>query len=122
MTGLVLQGPFLTRHQAADHLATTPREVVARPELLRIHGLLQECYFAFQCRADPVGRDVGRVVLAMKGRAGDLVIADWFIRSNPQLKETAPLTWLEQRWGLPPVLRAAEASDFDGADSSAASH
>ena len=107
MTELTLQGPFLTRRSAATHLGLQPTEVSKRPELLRITGMLQECYFAFQCRDDALGRDLGRVVLAMRGAMTDQEIADWLIRQNPHLKEISPLGWLSQRWGLTSVLTAA---------------
>ncbi len=107
MNELTLQGPFLTRLSAATHLGLQPSEVSKRPELLRVTGLLQECYFAFQCRDDALGRDLGRVVLAMRGSMTDQEIADWLIRQNPHLKEISPLLWLSQRWGLTSVLRAA---------------
>ena len=108
MNELVLKGPFLTRVQAAKALGLRSPEVVKRPELLRITGLLQECYFAFQCHPNAVGRDLGRVVLAMRGFMNDQEIADWLVRQNSQLKDVAPLGWLQQRWGLVPVLNAAE--------------
>ncbi len=109
MNELTLQGPFLTRRSAATQLGLLPSEVSRRPDLLRIRGMLQECYFAFQCRDDALGRDLGRVVLAMRGSMTDQEIADWLIRQNSHLKEISPLVWLSQRWGLTSVLRAASA-------------
>jgi hypothetical protein len=108
MTELILQGPFLTRRQAAARIGLPPAELVGHPELLRVSGLLEECYFAFQCRADAVGTDIGRVVLAVRSFMTDLQIADWLVRQEPNLKETSPLEWLEHRWGSSHVLKAAE--------------
>lgn len=107
MNELTLLGPFLTRRSAAARLGLLPLEVSKRPELLRITGMLQECYFAFQCRDDALGRDLGRIALAMKGAMGDQEIADWLITRNPHLKDVSPLGWLSQRWGLPSVMEAA---------------
>lgn len=103
----MLQGPFLTRTEAARALGIRKSEVVLRPELLRVTGLLEECYFEFQCRSERVSRDLGRLVLSLRGSADDLTIADWLVRQNLQLKEVSPLVWIEQGWGLGPVLRAA---------------
>lgn len=115
MSTLVLQGPFLTRRQAAHALGMRTGEIVARPEMLRITGLLEECYFEFQCRSDARTLDLGRVVLSMRGWGDDLVIADWLVRQNLHLKDMTPLAWIEQGWGLGPVLGAATAKILDTA-------
>ena len=93
-------------------------EVEKCPELLRIAGLLQEVYFSFQCSPNAVSRDLNRVVLAMKGPMSDQQIADWLVRPNPHLKDVPPLAWLQQRWGLTSVLRAARVqTDSNQSDS-----
>jgi hypothetical protein len=114
MSELIMQGPFLTRRQAAALIGLPMGELSGHPELLHVSGLLEECYFAFQCRPDAVGRDIGRVVLAMRSFTSDQQIADWLVRQNPDLKETSPLEWLQRRWGSSHVMKAAEHA-FDAA-------
>lgn len=106
MKTIVLQGPFLTRTQAAGVLGISKSEIQKRAELLSVSGLIQECYFEFQCRSDPVAKDLGRIVLALRGLMSDLEIADWLIRQSPALEGLSPLAWLERGLQLSPVLAA----------------
>jgi hypothetical protein len=93
MHPLVLLGPFLTRGHAAALAGLAPEEIRLRPDLLRIDGL-NEAYFGFQFDAKGIRRDIGAVVLALRGVAADLEIADWLIRDQIELRGKAPLEWL----------------------------
>jgi len=108
MKTIVLQGPFLTRSQAAGALDVPRDQVRMRPDLLRVTGLLEECYFGFQCHSNGLATDLARVVLSMRGPMSDLVIADWLVRPNLELKDLAPLTWLERGGDPESVLLAAK--------------
>jgi hypothetical protein len=55
-----------------------------------------------------MAKDIGRVVLTLRGRWSDIEIADWLVRQNPDLKEITPLAWIQHGLGLHPALRAAE--------------
>lgn len=97
MRELVLLGPFLTRADAAARSGLSPHDIAARPDLLRIgKPPLDEAYFAFQFGPTGIRRELGAVVLALKGRCDDLVIADWLLRPNPRLRNGSPLTWLRE--------------------------
>jgi hypothetical protein len=107
---LVLQGPFLTRKQAARALGVDRDQIRGRPDLLRVTGLLEECYFEFQCQSDRLMKDVGRVVLAMRGQLTDIEIADWMVRQNSDLREMTPLAWIQHGLGMHTAIRVATAS------------
>lgn len=107
MHALVLLGPFLTRDQAAARAGVEPAELRLRPDLLRIDGR-NEAYFAFQFDGKGIRRDIGSVVLSLRGVAGDLEIADWLIRGQPGLRGQAPLEWLFNSGDPRPVRHAAE--------------
>ena len=92
---IVLQGPFLTRAQAAARLGCAPDLLRSRPDLLKLRGTwLQETYFAFQFTSGGLRRDVADVVLAMHGSADDAEIGDWLGRTNPDLGGLSPLAFL----------------------------
>ena len=95
MTERVLQGPFLTRADAALYAGILPQEVAHRPDLLRIGGThLEEAYFAFQFAHHGVVRPIGTVVQTPKAEYDDLAIADWLVRPHPSLRRASPLAWL----------------------------
>lgn len=95
MSGCVLLGPFLTRGRAAQRAGLSPEVIRHRPDLLRISSRwLPETYFAFQFDQHGVRRDVGSVVAALRGRFGDLEIADWLVTPNSELQRATPLRTL----------------------------
>ncbi len=109
MTERVLVGPFLTRTEAARLAGLAARELPPRLDLLRIGGKgRHEAYFAFQFDRTGVRRDLGSVVLLLRGSSDDVTIADWLVTKNPALLEASPLTWLNRRGDLESVLVAAE--------------
>ncbi len=92
MSQLVLQGPFLTRAQAARRARVPAPLLVHRPDLLRVGGRwLQEAYFAFQFDADGVRPELGYVVQNLNGTSTDVEIADWLVRPNRSLDNSTPL-------------------------------
>lgn len=101
MTERIVVGPCLTRAQAARRAGVSTDEVRHRPDLLRLGGRwLEETYLAFQFNDTGVRRDVGAVVLALKGRFADEEIADWLVRPNVALEHYSPLAWLRSRHQL----------------------
>ena len=97
VTERVLQGPFLTRAAAARRAGIPAAEIVHRPDLLQIAGTTyKEAYFAFQFDGNGIRHDVGRVVLALRGRLDDTTIADGLIRPDPDLNDLSPLSWLNR--------------------------
>ncbi|MDF1595659.1 MAG: hypothetical protein P1T08_06140 [Acidimicrobiia bacterium] len=111
MTERVLVGPFLTRNEAARRAGLAARELPLRLDLLRIGGRgRHEAYFAFQFDSTGIRRDLGSVVLLLRGSSDDLTIADWLVKKNLALLEASPLTWLNRGGALEPVLMAAEAA------------
>jgi hypothetical protein len=109
MSGEILAGPFLTRSEVAERLGVSGLDVAGRHDLLRIGGRFrEEVYFEFQLAGNEVRRDVGRIVLAMKGRCTDAQIADWLVRPNNELKGISPLRWLDSMRSEGRLLRLAE--------------
>jgi hypothetical protein len=107
VSGLVLLGPFLTRAEAARCCGLGQADLRSRPDLLRLGGIwLEEVYFAFQFDHGGVRRGLGDVVLSLRGRLDDAVIADWLIRPNAILGADTPLRW-QDRHGDAAALRAA---------------
>lgn len=104
----VLQGPFLTRTQAARRAGVAKHVLPDRPDLLHLGGeFLEEVYFDFQFNGHGVRPDVGHVVSALRHRCSDEAIADWLVRSNTQLNGSSPLSVLDGTRSVDRVLRAA---------------
>lgn len=95
MSELVLQGPFLTRAQAARR-AGVPGDLLSdRPDLLHIRGpFSQEAYFAFQFDEHGIRPDIARVVHVARAELAELEVADWLVRPNSGLNGSSPLTYL----------------------------
>ncbi|RZV47587.1 MAG: DUF2384 domain-containing protein [Acidimicrobiia bacterium] len=110
MSERVLQGPFLTRAQAA-RLARIPAGLVAfRPDLLRVEGRwLQEAYFGFQFDRTGVRPELGAVVQELKREYSDIEIADWLVRPNQALGYSSPLKYLRTS-GVERILAAAKSN------------
>lgn len=107
MSEVVLQGPFLTRSQAAHRSGLPKAELPDRPDLLRLGGKwTEEVYFDFQFDDHGIRRDIGRVVSAVRGHREDEVIADWLVRANTHLSGATPLAVLNSPHGLDRVLKA----------------
>ena len=67
-----------------------------RPDLLRIGGhWLEEVYFAFQFDHGGINRDLGSVVLSLRGDYNDIEIADWLAQPNCDLGQQTPLRWCQ---------------------------
>ena len=97
MTERILMGPFLTRAEVARRAGVSADEIRHRPDLMHVGGeTYKEAYFAFQFDRKGIRDDVGRLVLALRGRIDDSTIADWLIRSNPVLNSVSPLSWLNR--------------------------
>lgn len=96
MKEMVLQGPFLTRAQAARAAGVPSELLIHRPDLLKLGSpFLQEVYFAFQFDDDGVRPELGRLVHLLKVEATDLEIADWLARPDPGLNASTPLHYLD---------------------------
>lgn len=110
MSERVLQGPFLTCDEACDRCGLCADELSHRPDLLHIDGPGHEdAYFAFQWDGCRIRQDVGAIVMNLRGRYGDLDIADWLVSPNAQLANETPLLWL-RHGTVREVLRAAVAT------------
>ena len=97
MNGLILQGPFLTRAQAGVRAGLPSRHISHRPDLLRAGGrTYKEAYFALQFDETGIRDDIGRIVLALRGRITDPAIADWLVRGSSALDGMSPLSWLNR--------------------------
>ena len=97
MNGLILQGPFLTRAEAGRRAGLPGRHISHRPDLLRAGGrTYKEAYFALQFDETGIRDDIGRIVLALRGRITDVAIADWLVRGSPALEGMSPLSWLNR--------------------------
>ena len=120
MTKRVLIGHFLTRTQAAQQAHTGLLEVQLRPDLLRLSGLwLEETYLGFQFDERGTLREIGDVVLSLKGRHADVAIADWLARSHPLLGSMSPLAWIQSGRRREAILdAAASAGPIDDPDGS----
>lgn len=111
MIDRILQGPFLTRAQAARRARTPARLLVHRPDLLRVDGRwLQEAYFGFQFDRDGVRPGLGQVVQSLKRGYSDIEIADWLVRPHGTLGYSAPLKYLKGGGKVERVLAAADSS------------
>lgn len=109
MSERVLQGPFLTCGEACRKCGMCAEELSHRPDLLHIDGPRHhDAYFAFQWDGCGIRRDVSAVVMGLRGRYGDLDIADWLVSPNPKLANETPLTWL-RHGTVREVLTAARA-------------
>lgn len=108
----VLQGPFLTRAEAAARAGIGADSVSHRPDLLRLDGQwLEEVYFAFQFAGGGIRRDIGEIVLHLRGRCDDATIAGWLCCPNSDLGGACPLAWLQSGGS---VRSAIDASDHAG--------
>lgn len=109
MTERILQGPFLTRLQAARRSRTPTGLLAHRPDLLRVDGRwLQEAYFAFQFDRNGVLPGLGAVVQDLKRSHSDIGIADWLVRPNRSLDYSTPLKYLKGGGAVERVLAAAD--------------
>jgi len=109
MRGFVLVGHFLTRSQVARRIAIDGREVVERPDLLRIGGTwLEEVYFAFQFDTRGVVQSLGVAVSHLRRAYDDESIADWLVRPHAALSSATPLAWLAAGGSGDQVLTASE--------------
>lgn len=107
----ILQGPFLTRAQAARRSRTPAGLILHRPDLLRVNGpWLQEAYFGFQFDRNGVRPTLGLVVQDLKSMHTDIAIADWLVRPHPSLDYSAPLKYLRSGGKVERVLAAAQSS------------
>jgi len=108
VTGRILQGPFLTRAQAARRARVPSRLVRHRPDLLRVDGRwLQEAYFAFQFDRQGVRPELGAVVQDLKREYPDIAIADWLVRPSQLLGYSTPLKYLKGGGTVEKVLAAS---------------
>ena len=117
-----LQGPFLTRSEAARLARVDPTTLAHRPDLLRIGGTwLEESYFAFQFSKGGVRRELAVVVSQLRRVLDDAAAADWLITSNPHLYGTSPLVWLNHGGSVTRALTAIPGppSDLDSPDETA---
>ena len=108
MNGLILQGPFLTRSEAARGAGLSASDVSHRPDLLRAGGrTYREAYFALQFDEMGIRDDIGRIVLALRGKMTDAAIADWLVRGSAALDGMSPLSWLNRGGDLGHLLALA---------------
>jgi hypothetical protein len=95
VTERILLGHFLTRREAARRAAIPRRELMRRPDLLRIGGTwLEEVYFEFQFDGHGIRPELGRIVRLLRGQFDDFAIADWLVRPNEHLAGYTPLRWV----------------------------
>lgn len=121
MIRAVLQGPFLTRAEAAERSGLSADDMPFRPDLLRIGGRsLPEAYFQFQFGPAGIRNEIGTIVLAMRGSFDDIAIADWLVRSNPALRGERPLDRLLRTQATATVLEALHATAPESATETAA--
>ena len=96
MIARVLQGPFLTRGQAARRARVPALLLRHRRDLLQVAGRwLPEVYFAFQFDENGVRGELGPFVKDMKEKYSDIEIADWLIRRHRLLDGFSPLGYLD---------------------------
>lgn len=108
MTERILQGPFLTRRQAARKAGVDPHFLPDRPDLIHLGGhWLEEVYCAFQFDDNGIDRSLGQVVQVLHKRHGDEAIADWLVRPNRALHGSCPLDYLAGSGTVEGVLAAA---------------
>jgi hypothetical protein len=92
MTERILIGHFLLRSDAARRAGVSAKELVQRPDLLRIGGAwLEEVYFEFQFDESGIRRALGSVVQTLRKEFDDLIVADWLVRPNEALTGATPL-------------------------------
>lgn len=104
----IIQGPLLTRKEAARRAGIDPRLLPDRPDLIHLGGQwLEEVYCAFQFDDHGVRPDVGLVVQSLKPAHADEVLADWMARPNPDLNGISPLDYLSGAGSPGRVLDAA---------------
>ena len=109
MSQLLLQGPFLTRTEAAHRAGVPARLLEHRPDLLRVGGSwLQEVYFEFQFDRDGVRPEIGRVVQSLKPQRSDVVIGDWLVRPNRSFGHASPLRYLNSGGSVERVVEVGE--------------
>jgi hypothetical protein len=108
VNGRILQGPFLTRAQAARRARVPSGLVLHRPDLLRVEGRwLQEAYFAFQFDLQGVRPELGAVVQDLKREYPDIAIADWLVRPSQLLGYSTPLKYLKSGGAVEKVMAAS---------------
>jgi len=108
VTQRVLQGPFLTRAEAARRAKVPAQLLVHRPDLLKVGGRwLPEVYFAFQFDEHGVLPGLGSVVQSLKGKYTDIGIGDWLVRPNLSLGHSTPLRFLNGGGSVEQVISAA---------------
>ncbi|MEN8238080.1 MAG: hypothetical protein ABFR53_02635 [Actinomycetota bacterium] len=108
-SGYILVGHFLTRTQVARRAAIDRKEVVDRPDLLRVGGIwLEEVYFAFQFDTNGVRQSLGVVVASLRRLFDDESIADWLVRPHGALSSATPLAWLAAGGSREQVTLASE--------------
>ncbi len=109
MISTLLNGPFLTRAEAAARGGIDPRALAARQDVLRLPGRhLEETYFAFQFDRSGLRPEIAAIVGALAPDWDQLSIADWLVRPSQDLSALSPLTWLEAGRSPQAVLDAAE--------------
>ena len=109
MSELILQGPFLTRAEAARRSGVPSQLVVHRPDLLKVGGSwLQEVYFRFQFDHGGVRPDLGRVVQSLRPQRADVVIGDWLVRPNDSFGHASPLRYLKGGGSVERVVEVGE--------------
>ena len=109
MSQLLLQGPFLTRTEAARRAGVPARLLLHRPDLLRVGGSwLQEVYFDFQFDQNGVRPEIGRVVQSLKPQRSDVVIGDWLVRPNRSFGHASPLRYLNTGGSVERVVEVGE--------------
>ncbi len=114
MTPSILQGPFLTRKEAARRAGVAASLIKRRPDLLRLGGgRLQEVYFAFQFDQAGVRPELGRVVQSLKADYDDIDICHWLVLPQRRLGLATPLQWLTSGGPGKAVLECAEGSALD---------
>lgn len=95
MISRVLQGPFLTRGQAARRAKLPALVLRHRRDLLTVAGRwLPEAYFEFQFDETGVRADLASIVQAMKEKFTDIEIGDWLVRRHRLLDGFSPLGYL----------------------------
>lgn len=109
MSHLTLQGPFLTRRDAARRAGVPESVLPHRPDLLKVEsGWLPEVYFAFQFDKTGVRPDLSSVVQRLKQQRPDMEIADWLVCPNSALDLASPLKYLNSGGSVANVIAAAE--------------
>lgn len=109
MSRHVLQGPFLTRSDAAVLAHVSPRLVCHRPDLLRVGGRwLPEVYFAFQFDEHGVRPGLAAVVAKLKRTYCDRAVSEWLASPHPHLDNVTPIAYVNRGGPVEDVMAAAE--------------